>query len=214
MNILEIWGDPDALYIKELFEGVKGRCIRNDHKSRDIKSMDYLFLKAYLGTAFKNDDEKLCFHSLFSLIEPTIKLLMCCLPGDIKNKNRIIIDAICYNKTENLISSFDNIFGEGSYKKVFFDNNLFNRLNTIKDLCDENDINYDSVLDVMFNDEAILPTVISSDVVKYIWENEEVNQDKDFIINLLEKYSKLAREDKKMITMNNLKDYLGNSLVK
>ena len=139
---------------------------------------------------------------------------MCCLPGDIKNKNRIIIDAICYNKTENLINSFDNIFGEGSYKKVFFDNNLFNRLNTIKDLCDENDINYDSVLDVMFNDEAILPTVISSDVVKYIWENEEVNQDKDFIINLLEKYSTLAREDKKMIPMNNLKDYLGNSLVK
>ncbi len=214
MNILEIWSDPDALYLKQLLEGRCGRRIRNSKSPHEVKFLDYMFLRAYIGTAFAKEDEKLCFHSAFSLLEPTIKLLMCCIPGDIKNKNRVIIDAICFDKYDELISAFDNIFGEGAYKKVFYDFKLFNRLNTIKDLCQENDINYDSVLDVMFSEEAMVPTIISSDVVKYIWENEEINQDKDFIINLLENYSKQAREDNRKITMESLKGYLGKAMKK
>ena len=209
MNILEIWSNPDALYLKQLMEGRMSRRIRNNKSPHDVKFLDYVFLRAYIGTAFANEDDKLCFHSAFALIEPTIKLLMCCIPGDIKNKNRVLIDSICFDKTDELKKSFNNVFGPGAYEKVFYDFKLFNRINTIKELCCENRIDYRMVEDIMFNDNSLVPTVISGDVVKYIWENEEVNQDKDYIINLIEDASKLAREDGNKITMENIKEYMG-----
>ena len=214
MNILEIWSNPDSLYLKQLLEGRFSRRIRNCPDPHKIITLDYIFLKAYLGTAFAKEDEKICFHSAFSLIEPTIKLLMYTIPGNIKDKNKVIIDAICFNKYDELINSFDNVFGVGAYRKVFYDCKLFNRLNTIKNLCKERRINYNSILDIMFSEEELVPTIINNDVVKYIWENDNINQDRDLIISLVNNYSKTARDNNRKITMDNLKEYFGKTKIK
>ena len=206
LNIEEIWGNADSLYLKQLLEGRMSRRIRNNTSPHDVKFLDYVFLRAYIGTAFAEPNEELCFHSAFSLIEPTIKLLIACLKGDIKNKNRIIIDAICYDKTTELKESFNQVFGDGAYEKVFYDFSLFHRLETIKALCNEKGINYDAVLNIMFSNEHLVPTVIDSDIVRYIWENKEVNQDKDFIIDLIENKSKIAQEKGTRINLNNINE--------
>ena len=204
LNIEETWGNADSLYLKQLLEGRMSRRIRNNRSPHDVKFLDYVFLRAYLGTAFNIEEEKLVFHSAFALIEPSIKLLMSCLEGDRKEKNKVIIDAICYDKTDKLKESFNRVFGKDSYEKVFYDFNLFNRLKTIKKLCVENGINYEEVSKIMFSEEHLVPTVLESDVVKAIWENEEMNQDKEFIIDLIENKSKVAIENNETIHMDNL----------
>lgn len=207
LNIVETWSDADGLYLKQLLDGRISRRIRRNNSPHDVKFLDYVFLRAYIGKAFSKDDDSLCYHSAFSLIEPTIKLLMSCIDGDIKHKNKVIIDAICFDKVDDLKEAFNKKFGENAYEKVFFDFNLFNRLKTIKSLC-KNEEEYEKVLNIMFSPTPLVPTVIGSDVVRYIWENDNVNQDKDFIINLIENHSKIAQDNKEKINMNNIDKYI------
>ncbi len=208
LNIVETWGNADALYLKQLLEGRISRRVRKNNSPHDVKFLDYVFLRAYIGTAFAPEDENLYFHSAFALIEPTVKLLMYCINGDIRYKNKVIIDSICFDKTDELKTSFNKKFGEGSYEKVFYDFKLFNRLKTIQTLCRNRNINFDEVLKVMFDAQSLVPTVVESDVVKYIWENDSINQNKDFIIDLIENHSTLARKKKQTLNMNNLRDYI------
>ncbi len=211
LNIIETWGNVDALYIKQLLEGRISRRIRKNNSPHDVKFLDYVFLRAYIGTAFAAENENLCFHSVFALIEPTIKLLMHCINGSIKQKNKVIIDAICFDKTNELKDAFNKKFGQGAYEKVFYDFKLFNRLKTIKALCKYKNINYNNILKIMFNKQSLVPTIIGDDVVKYIWENDSVNQNKDFIVDLIENYSMLAMKGKHTLNMNNIKDYINKN---
>ncbi len=203
LNIEEIWGNADALYLKQLLEGRLSRRIRKNVSPHDVKFLDYVFLRAYIGTAFAEDKEQLYFHCAFALIEPTMKLLFHCIDGDIKHKNKVIIDSICFDKADELKSAFNKKFGKNAYERVFYDFNLFNRLKTIQKLCQEKNIKYDDVLNIMFSNKHMVPTVLDSNSVRYIWENDSVNQNKDFIIGILEHFSKLAMQKTRNATPTN-----------
>ena len=57
LNILETWGNVDALYLKQLLEGRISRRIRKNNSPHDVKFLDYIFLRAYIGTAFATENE-------------------------------------------------------------------------------------------------------------------------------------------------------------
>lgn len=194
LNIVEVWGNVDALYLKQLIEGRLSRRIRKNSSPHDIKFLDYVFLRAYIGQAFLKTDETAIFHSAYSLIEPTMKLLFDSMQTDIKSKNQIVIDGICYDKTETIKSRFNAKYGEGAYEKVFYDFNLFHRISTIKEICKTQKISYEDTLNIMFSSEKLIPTVIGNDVVRFIWLNPIVNQNKKLIIDLIEDYSENARK--------------------
>lgn len=202
LNIEEIWGNADALYLKQLLDGRLSRRIRKNTSPHDVKFLDYVFLRAYIGTAFAKDNEALQFHCAFALIEPTVKLLFHCIDGDIKHKNQVIIDSICFDKTDELKSAFNKKFGKNAYERVFYDFNLFNRLKTIRILCQEKNISYDDILNIMFCHQHMVPTNFDSNFVRHIWENDSVNQNKDFVIGILEHFSKFARQKAKQPTIN------------
>lgn len=193
MNILEVWGNVDALYIKQLLEGRLSRRIRNNNSPHDIKFLDYVFLRAYIGQAFLAEDETATFHSAYALIEPTMKLLVDSMGADVKSRNQQIIDGICYDKTENIKRNFNKKYGEGAYEKIFYDFNLFHRMITIEQICETQHIPYEEVLDIMFSEEKLLPTAIDSETVKMIWMDSKIHQNKELIIDLIENNKEVAR---------------------
>lgn len=201
MNIEEVWGNADALYLKQLIDGRLSRRVRKNNSPHDIKFLDYVFLRAYIGQAFLAENEQVTFHSAYALIEPTIKLLVDSLEQDVFTVNQLIIDGICYDKTETIRQSFNRKYGESAYEEIFYDFNLFHRISTIMHICEMQKIPYEQVLSIMFSEKKLLPTVIDSEVVKFIWLNPEVNQNKDIVIDLIENYSEEARKNGFCVTM-------------
>lgn len=208
MNIMEVWGNVDALYLKQLTEGRLSRRIRNNITPHDIKFLDYVFLRAYIGTAFLKEKDFAIFHSVFALIEPTIKLLMETMEKDIKVRNSIIIDGICYDNTEILKQGFNNYYGDCAYESIFYDFNLFHRMVTINKICKQKGISYNNIINIMFNEESLVPTIISSDVVKEVWLNPVINQDKNLIIDLIEDYSQIMIRQENIITIENWLEHI------
>lgn len=200
MYIEETWGNVDALYAKQLTEGRMGRRVRKNHSPHDIKFLDYVFLRAYIGQAFLPEGESEIFHSAYALIEPTIKLLINALAPDVKNRNRQIIDGICYDKTEEIKSAFNSKYGAGAYERIFYDFDLFHRMTTVKEIATERKIPFEQIEEIMFGDDHLLPTVLDSEVVRVIWESESLNKNKELIIDLIEDFSEEARKGKYKIT--------------
>ncbi len=200
MNILEVWGNVDALYLKQLMEGRLARRIRNNTSPHDIKFLDYVFLRAYIGQAFLPENEQATFHSAYALIQPTVKLLVNSMEQATKNTQ--IIDGICYDKTDEIKKNFNKKYGEGAYEKIYYDFNLFHRMTAIGEVCEKRNISYEKVLSIMFAEENnLLPTVIDTEVVKAIWLNSELHQNKELIFDLIEDYSQEARNDNFKITI-------------
>lgn len=199
MNILEVWGNVDALYLKQLTEGRLARRIRKNTSPHDIKFLDYVFLRAYIGQAFLKEDEIATFHSAYALIEPTVKLLVNSMKEETKNAQ--IIDGICYDKTDEIKKNFNKKYGEGAYEKIFYDFNLFHRMTSICEICDKQNISYENVLSIMFGEDNLLPTVIDSKVVKVIWLNPSIHENKQLILDLIEDYSEQARRNHFTITI-------------
>ena len=201
MNIVETWADVDALYAKQLLEGRIARRVRKNNSPHDIKFLDYVFLRAYIGQAFLPKGEEAIFHSAYALIEPTMKLLVDSMDPNIKARNSQIVDGICYDKTDQIKEGFNRKYGDGAYEKIFYDFNLFHRMNTIREICDERKISFEDVEKVMFSHNSLLPTIIDIKVVRAVWLNPKINQNKDLVIDLIEEYSEEARKNKFVITM-------------
>ena len=200
MYIEETWGNVDALYAKQLTEGRMSRRVRKNCSPHDIKFLDYVFLRAYIGQAFLPEGENEIFHSAYALIEPTMKLLISTLDPDINNRNRQIIDGICYDKTEGIKSAFNSKYGIGSYERIFYDFDLFHRMSTIKEIATERKIPFERIEEIMFGNNHLLPTVLDSEVIRVIWESEFLNKDKELIIDLIEDFSEEARKGNFKIT--------------
>lgn len=197
MYIEETWGNVDALYAKQLTEGRMSRRVRKNCSPHDIKFLDYVFLRAYIGQAFLGENE--IFHSAYALIEPTMKLLVSTLDPDINNRNHQIIDGICYDRTEEIKLAFNSRYGIGSYERIFYDFDLFNRLSTIKEIATERKIPFEKIEEIMFGDDHLLPTVLDSEVIKMVWESK-YKDDKNLIIDLVEDFSEEARKGNFKIT--------------
>ncbi len=200
MYIVETWANVDALYAKQLTEGRMGRRIRKNQSPHDIKFLDYVFLRAYIGQAFLPENETAFFHSAYALIEPTMKLLVNALASDVSDRNRQVIDGICYDKTEEIKVAFNRKYGAEAYERIFYDFNLFHRMATVKEIAHERKIPFDQIEEIMFGDDHLLPTVLDSEVVKAVWENEFLNQNKELIIDLIEEFSEEARRGNFKIT--------------
>ena len=181
-------------------EGRLARRIRNNTSPHDIKFLDYVFLRAYIGQAFLPENEQATFHSAYALIQPTVKLLVNSMEQATKNTQ--IIDGICYDKTDEIKKNFNKKYGEGAYEKIYYDFNLFHRMTAIGEVCEKRNISYEKVLSIMFAEENnLLPTVIDTEVVKAIWLNSELHQNKELIFDLIEDYSQEARNDNFKITI-------------
>ena len=75
-------------------------------------------------------------------------------------------------------------------------------MTAIGEVCEKRNISYEKVLSIMFAEENnLLPTVIDTEVVKAIWLNSELHQNKELIFDLIEDYSQEARNDNFKITI-------------
>ena len=200
MHIEESWANVDALYAKQLTQGRMSRRVRKNHSPHDIKFLDYIFLRAYIGQAFLPEGECEFFHSAYALIEPTMKLLVNALGTDVNERNRQIIDGICYDKTDEIKAAFNSKYGTGAYERIFYDFDLFHRMTTVKEIAVEKKIPFEKIEQIMFGEDNLLPTVLDNELVKVIWENEDLNKNKEVIINLIEDFSEEARRRKFKIT--------------
>ena len=70
----------------------------------------------------------------------------------------------------------------------------------MKEIAHERKIPFDQIEEIMFGDDHLLPTVLDSEVVKAVWENEFLNQNKELIIDLIEEFSEEARRGNFKIT--------------
>jgi len=190
LNITETWGDVPPLYLKQSLEGRLTRRKRQNTSPHDIKFLDYVYSRAYIGQAFIPKTENPYYHSVYALIEPSVKLLMGTFPEKTTGaKNAKLINAICFDKTEEIKKSFDAEYGMGAYEKVYYDFNLFRRLETIDQICAENGINIFSVMQSMFGGSKMVNTILDPKIVAFIWCSKKINQDKELIIDLIEDYS-------------------------
>lgn len=209
LNIIEKWADVPYLYLMQLLEGRLVRRVRQKTSPHDIKFLDYVFLRAYIGQAFVDENENPYYHSIYSLIEPSIKLLISSFSNkDIIKINELLIDGICYDKTDNIKNEFNSKYGEGSYEKIYFDFNLFNRLDSLKEICEKNNVNIENVYKDMFNKNRLINTVIDYKLVALIWFSKKINSDKKIIIDLVEDYSNLAIKNNKTIKINDFIDHV------
>lgn len=215
MNIVETWANADALYLKQTLEGRLTRRRRKNNSPHDIKFLDYVFLRAYIGQAFLDKNETAYFHSVFSLIEPAIKLLVSSFNSiDIKATNAMLIDGICKDKTENLKSAFNEKYGSGAYDDIFYNSNLFGRMHAIKEVCAKNAIPFNMICRIMFSSGKMLPTVLDNSVVELVWSNPWVHQDKDLVLDLIEDFSQEARREGFTIDVETWMEHIGEKFGK
>lgn len=214
LNIIEKWSTVPWLYLMQLLEGRLYRRTRLKSSPHDIKFLDYVFLRAYIGQAFVKETS--CFHSIFALIEPTIKLMIESL--NVKNAyelNEVLINAICGDETLKIKNDFNNKYGDDSFNKIFYDYNLFNRLKTLSQINNEPIIN---LYKKMFNKSNLVKTIIDYKLVALIWLSSVINQDKEIIIDLIEEYSNERIKQQKSIFiedwLSHLKERFGNKKYK
>lgn len=134
------------------------------------------------------------FHSAYALIEPTMKLLFDAMQEESKGINQLMIDGICYDKTEAIKRRFNQKYGENAYEKIFYDYDLFQRIDTIKEICDTQKLSYELILSIMFDSDSLLPTVIENEVIRFTWMNPSINRNQKIVIDLIENYSEVARK--------------------
>lgn len=200
LNIIEKWSSVPWLYLLQLLNGRLTRRIRQNKSPHDIKFLDYVFLRAYIGSSFIDKNKDPYYHSIYSLIEPSIKLLISSFKDKtIYQTNDVLIKAICNDKTENIKNDFNKKYGASSFEGFYNNFNLFDRLNNIKKICIANKIEEETIYKVMFNNNNLIKTVIDYKLVAFIWLSEKINKDKSIIIDLIEDYSNVMIKEKKNI---------------
>ena len=193
-HVQELWAPVPSLYALQLAEGRLSRRIRLQPSPHPIHFTDYIFLRAYLGQAFGEEPQRRggetvavssaierFTHPAYAVIEPAIRLMVSPL-GDVsaRERNRILADAILADRAEELVSHFDNRYGQGSFAQVFDTYELYGKHRRALAFIDERNLDA-----IMFEGEQLLATDVPAPVVKRIWKDEELRSDPSSVLNLL-----------------------------
>lgn len=194
-NIIEVWADVPWLYLKQLVDGRISRRIRTQTSPHDIKFHDYIFLRAYISQAFEMDKfeqqfSRNTYHSVFALIEPSVKLMKNAMVQlNPSEKNAAFIDAICYDKTECIKTSINDLLGANAFELIYNNFNLFDRIKTINSVCEKAGIEPIVIYKMMFNNERLLDTLIDYRLAALIWLSDRINQNRELVVDLVESFS-------------------------
>ena len=169
----EVWAEVPALYAKQLVEGRLSRRKRLCPSPHVIRFLEYVFLRAYLGLAFVPENNNECAHPVFSIIEPSIKLMTYPLRNhSTYDKVRILANAVLEDNTAELIGCFDSEFGKGSFENIFSSWSLFDKYESALSCCSEEKLD-----EIMFNGETMLPSACSNEIIKNIWKIKETRNE-------------------------------------
>lgn len=187
LNIRETWANVPQLYLLQLACGRMERRKRTNVSPHTIKFLDYVFLRAYIGQGFIPIGTSYCYHSIYALIEPIVRLLFESLKGISENeKNAFLIDSIFFDKVQPVVECFDRTYGGSTFSRVYSTMNLFGRLKILEELCPDV---FPEILRKMFAGRQLLPTALDSKLVALIWLCPELQAEKDIIIDLIEDFS-------------------------
>lgn len=168
--------------------------IKNNSRKQILLDIDKFFLKGYLAKAFINEDTY--YNGIYSLIEPYIKLLFTVSDID------MICESVIKDNINDLKKKFDlkyNNFFDSIYKNP----NLFTRIDKIKDLSLENNMDLLDIYRIMFNENKLVNSPIDHKVIAFIHLSEKTNQNTELIYNLIYECYNWAIDNNQTINLEN-----------
>jgi len=190
-NIVETWANVPWLYLMQQAFGRIERRLRKNKSPHDIKFIDYVFWRAYLGQGFRlksTPKQKLAYHGIYGLIAPTANLLFNSLSRDTREKNDLIIRAIFTGAAPTIKEQLNRSLKGDYFEKIYHNFNLFNRLGVIDEIIVKEKLDRNKIYKILFNPKELVPTLLDHKLVALIWLSGKINQNKKLIINLLEDF--------------------------
>jgi hypothetical protein len=88
--------------------------VRKNLTPHDIKFIDYVYWRAYIGQGYelsRPSNERVIFHGVYALLAPTARLLFSSIPGPLKEKNNLIIEAIFKGPAPEIRNAVNRFLG-------------------------------------------------------------------------------------------------------
>ena len=169
--VQEWWADVPALYAMQLEKGRMGRRIRKKPSPHPIHFTDYIYLRAFLGQAFVKEGSTTSAHPVFGMIEPAIRLMMyaleqCGRADDFGDRIRILSDAVLADRTEELTSCFDMVFGEGSFTAIYDTYGIYEKYERAKRFADSKQLDK-----ILFETGPLLPYIRKDIDLERLWKD-------------------------------------------
>lgn len=166
------------------------RLVQNGQKT----DPDLFFMKGYLALAFQ--DKNTIYNLLYALTEPFMKLLF-------KTIDMHALTEYVFEENEKeLKESFEKEYPT-FYEKIYKNKNIFERIDVLKDLALNNNIDILDLYKTIFNNESLLKTNIDYHVVAFIYLSKKVNSNKELMFDLITNCYPWSIENKQEITLEN-----------
>ncbi len=210
--IVETWASVPWLYLTQILFGRIKRRVRKNLTPHDIKFIDYVYWRAYIGQGYelsRPSNERVIFHGVYALLAPTARLLFSSIPGPLKEKNNLIIEAIFKGPAPEIRNAVNRFLGgDGCFEKIFYNPNVFDRLNGLNAIIKENNLNQRKIYKILFTGQELVPTILDCKVVALIWLSKRLNSNRELIIDLLENFYNEQLKKRQTICVNDWIKYL------
>lgn len=189
LYVEEQWADVPALYAMQLAAGRMARRKRLRPSPHPIHFTDYIYLRALLGQAFAGEADISgtepagsgaaaagLLHPIYGVIAPSIRLMICGLieSGAVQEEQdivRILADAVLEDQTDELVRSFERVFGEGSFAGVYDTYSIYDKFDRALQFAPKTKLNR-----VLFGDQEdfpVLPPHMGRADTERIWRDPE-----------------------------------------
>ena len=171
LSVQEWWADVPALYAMQLSQGRMGRRIRKKPSPHPIHFTDYIYLRAFLGQAFVEEGSSALAHPVFSIIEPSIRLMMyaleqCGRADSFGERIHILADAVLADHTRELEGCFDTVFGAGSFRAVYDTYGIYEKYTIACRFADPKRLDR-----ILFDGEPLLPCMREDIDLERYWKD-------------------------------------------